>query len=74
MKKFEILDEKGDVINRIVASDEFVEKHHPGKFKEITEPEVEVEQQITAEDKINRILVDIAEIKAKIQEKNHDSN
>lgn len=35
---FEILDDKGAVINRIVADQAFVDKVHPGKHRALPEP------------------------------------
>jgi hypothetical protein len=37
---YEILDDKGKVINRINADLEFVTKNYPGKFKDVTPPPV----------------------------------
>jgi hypothetical protein len=30
---YEILNDAGDVVNTIVASEEFVEQHHPGRYR-----------------------------------------
>jgi len=35
---YEILDDKGKVINRIVADLDFVEKHYPGHYRDVTPP------------------------------------
>lgn len=37
--RYEILDENGEVINRIVADLDFVETHYPNRYREIPEPE-----------------------------------
>lgn len=36
---FEILDDDGNVVNRIIASIDFVEAHHPGRYREVPQPE-----------------------------------
>lgn len=39
---YEILNEQGEVINTIVADEEFVELHFPGKWRLLPEPETVV--------------------------------
>lgn len=35
--KYEILDEAGNVVNTILAEKEFVDKYHPGRYREVVE-------------------------------------
>ena len=41
MAKYEILDDEGNVINRIKANRKFVEENFSGRFREITDKAVE---------------------------------
>lgn len=40
MAIFEILDDKGKVLNRIIAEPAFVEAEYPGKYRDVTPPPV----------------------------------
>lgn len=33
--RYEILDEAGKVVNQIVADEEFVQRHHPGRYRSL---------------------------------------
>jgi hypothetical protein len=58
---YEILNDEGRVINRIVAEPDFVEKHYPGKHRDITpEPEPFVEPA--------PIIDPVADLKAQVAE------
>jgi hypothetical protein len=37
--RYEILNESGEVINTILASIDFVEKHHSGRYREVVQPQ-----------------------------------
>lgn len=43
---YKILNEAGEVINRIVAEQWFVEKYYPGRYRLEPEPETESESDI----------------------------
>lgn len=43
---YEILNDKDDVINRIVAEQWFVEKYYPGRYRLEPEPEPELDSDI----------------------------
>ena len=47
--KYEILDGKNQVINVIVADQDFVEEHYRGRYKELVDPPEIVEARLTAE-------------------------
>jgi hypothetical protein len=47
--KYEILDGENQVINVIVADQDFVEEHYRGRYKELVEPPEIVEARLTAE-------------------------
>lgn len=38
--KYQILDDSGNVVNTIIADQQFVETHYPGKYREVAESPV----------------------------------
>lgn len=36
--KYEILDEEGNVVNTIIADQQFVDANHPNRYREVPEP------------------------------------
>ncbi len=44
--RIEILDDEGNVINVIVASEEFAQEHYPGRWRVEVPPEPEGEEQL----------------------------
>lgn len=35
--RYEILDDNGNVVNTIVADEQFVEQYHPGKYRKVSD-------------------------------------
>ena len=59
---YEILDTKSKVINTIIAEQDFVETHYPGKYKDVTPkpmPEIKTAPIKTLEEKIDELMVKI---------------
>ena len=55
---FEILDDKGKAINRIIADPGFVEQKYPGKYRDVTpppEPVIGVAKVKTLEEKVDEL-------------------
>lgn len=40
--RYEILDEEGNVVNTIVADQQFVDANHPNSYREVSEPVIDI--------------------------------
>lgn len=59
---YEILNDKGDVINRIIAEPDFVEKKYKGLYRDVTpppEPVIKVAPVKTLEEKVDELAAKI---------------
>jgi hypothetical protein len=64
---YEILDDKGTVVNRIIADLNFVEKHYKGLHRDVTpEPIIEEEKAPveTLEEKVDKLIIAVAALTA----------
>ena len=73
--RYDILDDKGKIINTIVAEPSFVEAKYPGKYREIEEAPVvahpvdPIDPLAEIKEKIDRILGDVSLIKEQTKPK-----
>ena len=71
--RYDILDDKGKIINTIVAEPSFVEAKYPGKYREIEEAPVvapiSIDPLAEIKEKIDRILGDVSLIKEQTKPK-----
>ena len=70
--KYEILNDKNEVINTIIADLSFVKKLYPGRYRAIIEPPVEEAEPIIdplteIKNKLDSLIVDVKEIKNKVK-------
>ena len=59
---YEILDDKGAVVNRIIAEPDFVEKEYKGLYRDVTPPpgsSIEVVPVKTIEEKVDELSAKI---------------
>ncbi len=65
---YEILDDKGEVTNRIIAEPVFVEEKYPGKYRDVT-PEPAIESIVpvkTLEEKLDELIAKVEAIKVTV--------
>ena len=63
---YQILNEKDEVKNTIIAEPDFVEKNYKGLYRDVTPKPVAIVEAIpvkTLEEKVDQLLLDMQEIK-----------
>ena len=67
MAKYEVLDDKGLVANTIIASRDFVESHHPGRYRLVADTKLAGEPIVSVEQRLTQIIEKLETIDGKIE-------
>jgi len=70
---YEILDDKGDVVNRIIAEQAFVDEKYPGMYRDVTPaPELAAPVELAIDplkainDKLDQVIADISKMQTDV--------